>query len=104
MGSASGPAAEHVMTVRRSPRAVHRRLSGEEGAVVLHLDSAAYHGLNEVGSLIWELIGEEGATMQTLVTELRVRVNDPPDDLADHVHAFLSALAERNLVLISGDR
>jgi len=87
-------------TVRRSPRAVHRRLSGEEGAVILHLDTAAYHGLNQVGSLIWELIGDEGTVMGQLVAQLRAQLAEAPADLEDHVLEFLEALAERDIVLV----
>jgi hypothetical protein len=87
-------------TVRRSPRAVHRRLSGDEGAVILHLDSAAYHGLNQVGSLIWELIGDDGTVMAQLVAELRAQLDEAPPDLEEHVVEFLEALAERDIVLV----
>jgi hypothetical protein len=41
--------------IRRNPRVVSRELAAEGGAVLLHLESGAYHGLNETGILIWSL-------------------------------------------------
>jgi hypothetical protein len=76
---------------------VFRRLSGDEGAVVLHLDTAAYHGLNAVGSLIWELI-DDGTTIDALVAALRTQIDDPPADLEQHVEEFVAALAQRGLL------
>lgn len=84
--------------VRRSDRATFQKMEGGEGGVVLHLDSGAYHHVNEVGALIWELL-EGGATRNSLVAQVRSRVEDPPDDLEPDVHAFLTALEERELVV-----
>ena len=33
-----------------NPRAVYRKLADGAGGVVLHLDTAAYHGVNETGA------------------------------------------------------
>ena len=43
-------------TVARHPRVVFRRLGGETGGVVLHLGTAAYHGVNEMGALVFSLL------------------------------------------------
>lgn len=43
---------------RVSPRAVFRDLEGE--AVILHLDSGTYFGLNRVGTRIWQLVEQHG--------------------------------------------
>jgi len=82
--------------IRRSERAVFRRLT-DGGGVVLHLDSAAYHGVNPVGTLIWELT-EQTITFEDLVGQLRERLDDPPDDLEGDVADFLGKLGERDLV------
>ena len=42
--------------IRRNPDVVFRPLEEEQGGVLLHLQSGEYHGLNELGSLIWGLI------------------------------------------------
>ncbi len=44
--------------IRKNPQVVYRTLAGE-GGVLLHLESGAYHGLYEVGTLIWGLLDEE---------------------------------------------
>jgi hypothetical protein len=65
--------------------------------VLLHLDSGEYHGLNEVGSLIWSLIDGE-RDFDALVDGLREGLVDPPDDLADEAERFLADLRERDLI------
>lgn len=88
--------------VRPNPRSTYRELADGSGAVLLHLDTAAYHGLNGIGALIWETMGS-GTTFGQLVDGLRARFDDPPAQLEDDVAAFLRGLQERDLVLI-GDR
>ena len=56
--------------IRRNPQVVYRELAGEGGAVLLHLDSGAYHGLNETGILIWSLIDGE-RTFDAIVRSIR---------------------------------
>jgi Coenzyme PQQ synthesis protein D (PqqD) len=82
-------------SVRRSPRASFRRLENGS-AVVLHLDTAQYHGLNEVGAAIWDLA--DGRTFEEIVQGLREQLEDPPPDLESDVTEFLEALHERELV------
>jgi len=82
--------------IRKNPQVVYRALAGE-GGVLLHLESGAYHGLNEVGTLIWGLLDEE-RTFDQLVAELRERLLDPPADLRDEVERFLADLRERDLL------
>jgi hypothetical protein len=93
---------EPTTTVRRSPRATFRRLD-DGSAVVLHLDTAQYHGVNEVGAVIWELT-EPGPTFEGLVAAVREQVEDPPTDLEADVEEFVYALKERGLVdLVSSE-
>ena len=82
-------------SVRRSPRASFRRLENGS-AVVLHLDTAQYHGLNEVGAAIWELA--DGRSFEEIVRGLRDELEDPPPRLEDEVREFLDALHERELI------
>lgn len=82
--------------IRKNPQAVYRALAGE-GGVLLHLESGAYHGLNEMGTLIWGLL-DEGKTFDGLVEELRDHLLDPPDDLGGEVERFLADLRERDLL------
>jgi hypothetical protein len=83
--------------IRRNPNVVYRELAGEGGGVLLHLDSGEYHGLNEVGSLIWSLIDGE-RDFDALVEEVREGLEDPPDDLVAETKRFLADLRERDLI------
>jgi len=67
--------------------------------VLLHLDTAAYHGLNEMGVAIWSLI-EPGITFGALVDALRAQIADAPPSLDQDVSTFLGELQQRDLVLI----
>lgn len=82
--------------IRKNPQVVYRPLAGE-GGVLLHLESGAYHGLNEIGTLIWGLLDED-TTVQALVADLREHLLDPPEDLDGEVERFLADLRERNLL------
>jgi hypothetical protein len=82
-------------SIRRSPRASFRRLENGS-AVVLHLDTAQYHGLNEVGGAIWDLA--DGRTFEEIVRGLHEQLEDAPANLEDDVTEFLEALHERELV------
>ena len=67
--------------------------------MILHLDTGAYHGVNEVGLLIWELLETE-QTMQELVAAVRDRVDEPPPQLEDDVASFLAEVQERDLIVV----
>jgi hypothetical protein len=82
-------------SVRRSPRASFRKLENGS-AVVLHLDTAQYHGLNEVGAAIWDLA--DGRSFEEIVDGLREEIDDPPASLDEEVAEFLEALHDRELV------
>lgn len=84
-------------TVRRSDRAVFRKLADEQGGVVLHLDTAAYHGVNEFGALVWDRLAHE-QTCGQLLAALQHELEAPPSGWEDEVISFLAALAERDLV------
>jgi hypothetical protein len=83
--------------IRKNPQVVYRELAGEGGGVLLHLESGAYHGLNETGLLIWSLIDGE-RTVAELVTELEGRLEDAPHDLGDQTGRFLADLRDRDLI------
>ena len=82
-----------------SPRATVRTLADGSGAVVLHLDTAAYHGLNAMGSLIWKIL-EDGVSFGTLVERVRAEVEGAPPTLEDEVAGFVRGLEERGLVTV----
>jgi hypothetical protein len=88
--------------IRKHHQVVYRDLKQGEGGVLLHLESGQYHGVNAIGSLIWDLI--DGSRTQTdLQAALRSRVSNPPDHLDDDVTQFLEKLRERDLIVLSMD-
>jgi Coenzyme PQQ synthesis protein D (PqqD) len=85
--------------IRRSPQVAARELSAEEGAVLLHLETAQYHGINPVGLAIWELLDGD-RTVTDVVAAVRAQVQDPPPQLEDDVLEFLNDVLERGLVVV----
>lgn len=83
--------------VERNGNVAFRRLADGEGGVLLHLESGEYHGINEVGCLIWELLDGE-RTVDDVAVALRDEVEDAPDDLTGEVILFLDSLGVRDLV------
>ena len=81
---------------RRNDRVEYRALDGE-GGVLLHLDTANYHGVNQVGGLIWELL--DGRSFAALLEELEARIEDVPASFESEIAAFLEDLSERDLVV-----
>lgn len=91
------------MTIERTSKpaptenVAFRRLAEGEGGVLLHLGSGEYHGINDMGCLIWELLDGQ-RTVDDIVLALEDEVEDPPPDLAGDVVGFLESLSERDLV------
>ena len=83
--------------IRRNEEVVYRDLTAGEGAVLLHVPSGAYHGLNDIGSVIWSLIDGE-RTRNDIVRELRAQIDDPPTEIERDVDGFLDDLRQRNLI------
>jgi hypothetical protein len=90
---------EPASKIRRSPQVAARELSAEEGAVLLHLETAQYHGINPVGLLIWELLDGE-RTVADVVDAVRAQVQDPPPQLEADVREFLNDVLQRGLVVV----
>lgn len=83
---------------RRSNRVVCRSLADGE-AVLLHLDSGEYHGLNDSGLAVWELVdGQRSA--RAIAQEVHDRFDGVPEDVDDLVRTFLAALDERALLVL----
>lgn len=82
-----------------NPEVVARELAGPEGAVLLHLDTGAYHGLNSIGFLIWSLI-DGSRTIEEIIEVVRERVADPPPSLPQEVWDFIENGLSRDLITI----
>lgn len=85
--------------VRPNTRLAFQELVEDAGGVVLHLETARYHGMNPVGALVWTLLGD-GTTFGALLDGVRERIDDPPPDIAVDIATFLRELEARDLVAI----
>ena len=83
---------------RQNPDVAYRALSADEGGVLLHLRSGQYHGVNELGLVIWELLDGE-RTVAEVVEAVREQTDDAPPHLADDVAGFLDSMRELELVI-----
>lgn len=81
----------------RNPRVEYRNLGDDEGGVLLHLDTAAYHGVNDVGSLVWTLL--DGRTFSQVLDELRSKLVSVPPEFEEDIGEFVASLIERDLVV-----
>jgi Coenzyme PQQ synthesis protein D (PqqD) len=85
--------------IRRNERVVSRSLAGQTGAVLLNLDTSAYHGVNEVGELVWDLVSD-GITFNHLIAKIQEQLEAVPPSLVDDITAFLADLSARDLVVL----
>ena len=88
-------------TVRRKPDVVFGALQEGEGGVLLHLLSGEYHGLNQLGCVIWGLMDSD-RTFGDLVIDVRGQLEDPPASVEQDVSTFLEGLRDRDLVELGG--
>ena len=65
--------------------------------ILLDLVHGRYYGLNDVGTRIWDLLCE-GADRNTIVLQVAEQYAISHDTVAHDVEAFVTALAERQLV------
>jgi hypothetical protein len=88
---------DQATRIRRNPDVVFRSLEEEQGGVLLHLESGEYHGLNDLGSLIWRLIENE-SSFADVVAGVRAQTEDAPEGVDQDVSDVLDDLNRRNLV------
>jgi hypothetical protein len=70
----------------------------DDEAVVLHSDSSAYFGLNQVGTLLWVQLAEHPMTLDQVSAWARSAFRDTPADLPDSVAKFIDDLLELDLI------
>lgn len=76
----------------------YRAFAADKEAVLLHLRSGEYHGVNKLGLVVWELIDGE-RTVAEIVEAVRARTDDAPPHLADDVVGFLDDMRQLDLVV-----
>ena len=69
----------------------------------MNLDTAAYHGLNETGSAIWESVGD-GRSIDDIVPEVTLLFEDPPPSLHQEIRSFIEDLLDRDLLRVEDGR
>jgi hypothetical protein len=82
-----------------NPDAVFRDLDGE--AVILDLGSGTYFGLNEVGTRVWQLVGD-GHDEPRIVEMLSAEYDADRATIAGDVARLLTELRDRRLILVDG--
>ena len=90
---------ESTAVIIRNPRVEYRKLSDGGGAVLLNLETAAYHGLNQTGSVIWETVGE-GKPLGEVAHQVAALFDDAPPTMPQEVTMFIEDLVERDLLRI----
>ena len=90
---------ESTEMIIRNPRVEYRKLADGGGAVLLNLDTAAYHGLNQTGSVIWETVGD-GKALGEVVPQVAAMFEDAPPALSQEVTLFIEDLVERDLLRV----
>jgi hypothetical protein len=95
------PMMSTVPVFHRSPHVVYQELAGEEGAVLLNLDTGVYFGLNPVGARIWELLENPRSEAQ-LQASIAEEFEVDPDVALTDVREFLAGLNERSLLGTGG--
>jgi hypothetical protein len=81
-----------------SPEVLSRVLDGE--AILLHLGSGTYFGMNEVATRAWELI-VAGTTYAAMCSSLVAEFEVSQAEIERDMREFLSALQDKHLVTVS---
>jgi hypothetical protein len=93
---------EPTTVLHRNPRVEYRTLANGEGTVLLNLETAAYHGLNEIGSWMWNKL--DGLTFAELLKSLMDELQEAPPNLEREVADFLKELDARDLITCTTSR
>jgi hypothetical protein len=73
------------------------RIADDE-AVVLHADSSAYFGLNQIGTRLWSQLANHSMALEELTMWARSYFSDVPEGLAEELAMFIDELVELNLI------
>jgi hypothetical protein len=83
-------------SLRAGDDVVFRELDGE--AVLLNLSSGVYFGLDDVGTRMWQLIGEHGS-LRAVLAQLCDEYDAAPEVLERDLVELASRLVARGLVV-----
>jgi hypothetical protein len=88
---------DRTTVLERNPDVVARDLADGAGAVLLNLETGAYHGLNPTGLVTWNAL-ERRSTVGEVAAAVRVAIPDAPPSLEADVQAFLQGALQRDLI------
>ena len=83
---------------RQSEEVLFQELNGE--GVLLDLASESYFGLNQVGTRIWALIGED-PSLRRAFDRLRAEFDVEPQRLESDIIALIQEMADAGLVHVT---
>lgn len=78
-----------------APDVVFRDLGGE--AVLLHLGTATYFGLDDVGTRVWQLV-VDGRSVREVCAALAAEYDAPTEDIERDVSDLLDRLMKKDLL------
>jgi hypothetical protein len=78
---------------------VHRSFEAE--TLLLNLETGQYHGLNETGGRMLELLETTDGHIRAAVTKLAEEYGVEFDEIAPDLVAFCSSLQERGLIVVA---
>ena len=84
-------------TVRVTPDVLHQELGGE--TVLLNLANESYFGLDEVGTRVWQVLGETHSA-NDVVTRLVAEFDVTVEQLRQDVERLITELADAGLVSV----
>ena len=70
----------------------------EKETVLLNLNTGQYHGVNETGGRMLQLLEETDGSVETAIGRLAAEYEVETGAIAEDLTSFLAALAERGLV------
>jgi len=90
---------ERTRRVRVAAGVLSREVHGE--AVLLHLDSGEYFGLDGMATRMWQLLSELG-DVQRVESMICEEYDVEPESASKDVNALVSQLLEKRLLEIAG--
>lgn len=80
---------------------VAREVAGE--AVLLNLASGTYFGLNDTGSMIWQMIDESSASLEEICDAIEEEYDVEREDIERDVLALVEELVEHGLLMLEDE-
>jgi hypothetical protein len=84
--------------VQRNPKLIANHMDGE--IVMMSIDNGEYYGLDEIGSRIWELMGNP-IRIDDLINMLTEEFEVQKEECANDTMEFLNDLEEKHLLVLN---